>query len=351
MSALFALWSLTGFVLEVPSGALADATSRRALLVVAQLLTAAAFAVWVLAPSFAAFALGFALWGVAGALQSGALEALAYEELGHAGAAERYAEVMGRATGLGTLSATLAIGLAAPALALGGFALVGAVSVAACLGAAAVAATLPEHRERRARGGGERAKWVRPAVAEVRARPAVRAAVLLVAAVAAVWGSLEEYTPLLAAGTGVGDAAVPLLVLVVCLGVSAGGALGGRAARLTNAGVAVLLAGGAVALAAGALTKEPAGFALVAAAFAAFQAATIAADARLQHAIAGDARATVTSLASLATEAVVLAVFAAYAAGSAVASHATLFAVLAAPYLVVAGLLARPARRARAAER
>jgi len=82
VSALFALWSLTGFVLEVPSGALADATSRRALLVVAQLLTAAAFAVWVLAPSFAAFALGFALWGVAGALQSGALEALAYEELG-----------------------------------------------------------------------------------------------------------------------------------------------------------------------------------------------------------------------------------------------------------------------------
>ncbi len=76
VSALFAVWSVVGFALELPSGALADATSRRALLVVAQLLTAAAFAVWVLEPSFAAFAAGFVLWGTAGALQSGALEAL-----------------------------------------------------------------------------------------------------------------------------------------------------------------------------------------------------------------------------------------------------------------------------------
>ena len=44
VSALFVLWSATGIVLEVPSGALADAVSRRALLVVAPLVGAAGYA-------------------------------------------------------------------------------------------------------------------------------------------------------------------------------------------------------------------------------------------------------------------------------------------------------------------
>ncbi len=344
---LFAVWSVVGFALELPSGALADATSRRALLVVAQLLTAAAFAVWVLVPSFAAFAAGFVLWGTAGALQSGALEALTYDELDHLGAADRYAGVIGRMTACGTVSATAAIGLAAPVLAAGGFAAVGAASVAACLAAAVVAAGLPERRgptdgDGSAAPGPGVGAVLRAGVAEVRARPAVRAAVLLVAAVTAVWGSLDEYVPLLADATGVDAANVPLLFGLVYLGVTLGGVLGGRVARLSRRGLAGVLVAGALALAAGALAGSPAGFAGVAAGFCAFQAATVAADARLQAAIEGPSRATVTSLAGLATEALVLAVFAAYGLGSAVATDAQLFAALAATYLVVAAVLARP---------
>lgn len=80
VSALFVIWSLTGLTLEVPSGALADAVSRRALLVVAPLLGATGYGLWVAVPSFWAFAAGFILWGVRGALASGSLEALVYEE-------------------------------------------------------------------------------------------------------------------------------------------------------------------------------------------------------------------------------------------------------------------------------
>ena len=86
VSALFVLWSATGIVLEVPSGALADAVSRRALLVVAPLVGAAGYALWVAIPSFWAFAAGFVLWGVRGALVSGSLEALVYTELDARGA-------------------------------------------------------------------------------------------------------------------------------------------------------------------------------------------------------------------------------------------------------------------------
>ncbi|GAB2854079.1 hypothetical protein GCM10027074_21250 [Streptomyces deserti] len=91
ISSLFALWSLTSLVVEVPSGAWADAVSRRLLLCLGPLLSAAAFALWVLAPSYEAFALGFVLWGVGEALGSGALEALVYDELDRLGAAGRYA--------------------------------------------------------------------------------------------------------------------------------------------------------------------------------------------------------------------------------------------------------------------
>src|SRR3954447_17917777 len=43
---LFALWSVTAFVAEVPTGALADHWSRRGSLLLAGCLQAAAFALW-----------------------------------------------------------------------------------------------------------------------------------------------------------------------------------------------------------------------------------------------------------------------------------------------------------------
>ncbi|MGW1275007.1 MFS transporter, partial [Streptomyces sp. NPDC002491] len=133
MSSLFVLWSLTGVLLEVPSGAWADAVSRRLLLWTGPLLGAAGFALWVLFPSYWAFAAGFVLWGARGALGSGALEALVYEELDLAGAADRYAVVMGRAHAVGQGAVLAATGLAGPVFAVGGYPAVGAASVLACL--------------------------------------------------------------------------------------------------------------------------------------------------------------------------------------------------------------------------
>ena len=346
ISSLFAIWSITGLALEIPSGVWADATSRRLLLVTGPLLRGAGFALWIIAPSYEAFALGFVLWGIDGALQSGALEALVYEELDRLGAAARYAQLIGRASAAGTLASAAAIGLAAPVFAAGGFAAVGAASVLACLAAAAIAATFPEHRSQADERSDDRLSAymaiLRTCLAEVRSDPSLRAALLLVPAVAAIWGALDEYLPLLAIDTGVSAATVPLLFLVVYVGVAAGGLLGGPASRLTRQALAVLLAAAASALAIGALSGLPSGFVLIAAAFCAFQAVQVVVDARLQDAIDGSARSTVTSLASLATELLVLGVFTGYAAGSAVATDATLFACFATVYVVVAAAILHP---------
>jgi len=344
ISALFAIWSLAGFVLEVPSGVWADAVSRRLLLALAPLLSGAGYALWVLAPSFEMFALGFVLWGAQGALQSGAFEALVYEELEHRGAAPAYATVIGRATACGTAASAVAMGLAAPVFAAGGYEAVGAASVLACALAALVGWSLPEHRAATPGGapsvpGAGPAAILRRGVGEVRSSAQVRRALVAVAAVTAVWGSLDEYLPLLAVEAGASVASVPLLGLLVYAGVATGGLLGGVAGRLTTRGlrVAVLLA--AAALAAGALARTPAGFALIAVAFALFQAVQIAVDARLQDAIEGGARSTVTSVAGLTTEVGVVAVFAAYGIGSGLTTHATLFALAAGTYLLTSRVI------------
>ncbi len=343
-------------MLEVPSGIWADAVSRRLLLALAPLLSGAGYALWVLAPSYEAFALGFVLWGAQGALQSGALEALVYEELERDGAEDRYPRLMGRATALGTIAAGVATGLAAPVFAAGGFEAVGAASVLVCAVAAVVGASLPEHRRARPMAGGAEAgaeateepaglrafaAIVGDGARELRRSRALRGAVLLVPAVVTVWGSLDEYLPLLATESGAAARDVPLLALLVYAGMAAGGVLADRVSRLRGRGIATVLAAAATLLAAGALAGTPAGFALIALAFAGFQAVTVVVDARLQAAIEGRARSTVTSLAGLLTEVATIATFVVYGAGSAVASHALLFAACAAAYLLVAPFAAR----------
>jgi MFS family permease len=78
LAELGVLLSMQGFVmlgLELPTGGLADAVGRRPLLLVASALAVASTCVFLLASSFAVFALAIALQGVFRALDSGPLEA------------------------------------------------------------------------------------------------------------------------------------------------------------------------------------------------------------------------------------------------------------------------------------
>lgn len=381
-SSLFVIWSLTGLVLEVPSGALADTVSRRLLMFAGPLLTAVGFGLWVLFPSYWVFALGFVLWGVRGALISGSAEALVYESLAHHGAADRYAHVMGRATSIGVLANVTAIGLAIPVFALGGYGAVGAASVLACLATAVTALAFHEHRgaptpEQAApveavsthdhrtglsgaggsgvgvatggpREGGadpadmeeedDRSYWhvLKDGLAEARGDRRVARGLVLVAVLTAVWGALEEYVPFLGTEAGIPEKGIPVAVLVVWLGATAGGLLAGRARRLRPRAFGAVIAVAAAALAGGALSGHPAGFALIVVAFGLFQMADVVADARLQDSITGPSRATVTSVASLGSGLVTLAVYGFYGAVAGLLSNGLVFALLCVPYLVLA---------------
>jgi predicted MFS family arabinose efflux permease len=245
---------------------------------------------------------------------------------------------MGHARAAGLVAVVAAMALAGPVLTLGGYSAVGAASVLACLLAAATATRLPEQPPPATRSG----SWtttLRAGLAEARADRSVRTALLLVPAVGAVWGALDEYTPLLVQGTGVAEHTVPYLLLMIWATTTTGSLLAGACSRLSQNGLAVLLAGAALALAAGATLRTPAGLLLVAIAFAGFQLATVLADARLQARIDDQRRATLTSLASLGTDIATVVVYAAYTAVTSATSHHAAFAWAALPYLVTALLI------------
>jgi predicted MFS family arabinose efflux permease len=320
---------------EVPSGALADRWSRRGALVLAGVLQAAAYALWLAAPGFPGFAAGLVVWGVGGALVSGAFEALLHDGLTAAGAGDQFGRVYGWVNAVDLLVQVPTALMAAALFASGGYAAVGWASIATCLAGSALAASFPEAP--RGTDDDDPGWWptLRAGVGEAAGRPAVRAAVVLVVLLGGV-DAVEEYFPLLARDWGVPEPLTPLAVLGIPVAGAAGAALGGRAASWPPRAVAAALATAGAALVAAALVAVPVGLAAVAAGYALYRLVLVVAETRLQEAITGPARATVTSVAGVGVELAALAVFAGYAVGGLV--------LLAAAVLVLAAALPRLVR-------
>ncbi len=343
---MFAIWSVTSFLFEVPSGAWADVVDRRLLLVLSAPIYAAGFATWILWPTYLGFALGFVLWGLSSALMSGTFEALLYDELSSLKATEAYAGLVGWAN-TAALAATLAAtAAAAPLHAWGGYAAVGWVSVGVALVHGALAWALPPARkveeadETRAFDGG--ATFFRRYVQMLRAgvqEASSRAPVLhLLVIAAALYGltAYDEYFPLVAGEAGASTDQAALLVALTVVGQLGGSALAGRMSSVSRRGMTTIVATSGLLIAAGALARHPAGFVAIAAGYGLMESATIVAEAKLQDVISGPARATVTSLSGVAAEVGAVAIYATVAAGASWLAVSTLLAIVTLPALGVA---------------
>ncbi|MGN6576439.1 MAG: MFS transporter [Nocardioides sp.] len=362
VSTLFVVWSVAAFVFEVPSGAWADTVDRRSLLLVSSLVHAGGFACWVLFPGYAGFAAGFVLWGLSSALMSGTFEALVFEELDGAGQAASYPRLMGHAHALAMTANLLATVSAAPLMAWGGYALVGWTSVAIAVVQAALALTFPRRGRPRAHAVHDLAvqteriavryvAMLRAGVREASGATDVRRAVLIAAAVVGA-SAYDEYFPLVARHHGVAAGTVPWLIGLVVLGQVVGTVLAGRTAAMRGKWMGWLLLGAALLISAGALVAPPLGFVAIAVGYGLLNNAMVVSEARIQAVITGPARATVTSVAGLATEVVALAVYVSFAATAATVSVPAQVAALGVPLALVA-LLARrrlPAPRPQSGE-
>jgi MFS family permease len=374
ISILFAIWSAVSILAEVPTGALADRYSRRGALVVAGVAQALGYVCWILLPGFPGFAAGFVLWGLGGALISGAREALLYDGLSAAGAQRQYATVNGWVVAAGLAAELPSAVLATVLFAVGGFTLVGWASVGVCLGAALVASQLPEpprvvdnpgphdHFGDRgdpgepgvpgdpgAPGGFDDLGFpgdlgdshdlgylatLRAGISEAATRPALRG-VLVAAALLGGFDALEEYFPLITAGQGIPTGAVPLAMLPIGLAGALGAALAGAANRLRNLSLAFVLAGSMLLLGAAGPTRNPIGIVAVALFYGLYRAVLAVVDARLQARVRSGSRATVTSVAGLGVDFASFGLYAAWSLGE-VRLVAALGAVIAAslPYLL-----------------
>ncbi|MEU7139449.1 MFS transporter [Nocardia sp. NPDC046473] len=378
ISSLFAIWSTTAFLLEVPSGAWADTVSRRALLVLSGVLLTAGFALWTLVPNYLGFALGFVLWGAAGALVSGTFEALLYDDLAARAEQSAYARILGYTRAASETAVVVGIVAATPLYLWGGYALIGWSSVGFAALHTVIAMSLPSapkvvsaadideledaattpatgslpdksasmpdclatERNRnvttdglaRAVSGDARVGTARPfaryltmlktGVGEaIRVRTA-RNGVLLGALLFGIT-AFDEYFALLAESVGVATAVVPLLVGLTVLGSLGGALLAGRTEGMSGRTMAIAVGLGGVlflggALVAGLAAHQPSavyvltglGFTAIGCSYGIVYNAGVVAGARLQDAIEGPARATVTSVSGLLGEVVALAVFA-----------------------------------------
>jgi len=97
VAVLIALWSAFTIVFEIPSGILADRWNRRNMLAIASVLQGLCFIIWFFSHTFFMFALGFAIWAIAGSFTSGTEESLIYDNLKSDGREEDFTEVYGKA--------------------------------------------------------------------------------------------------------------------------------------------------------------------------------------------------------------------------------------------------------------
>lgn len=87
---------LTSMVLDIPTGAFADLYGRKKSVIVASFFNFLAISLLLLGSSFPWFLIGFSLWGVGLAFNSGVEQALLYELLAKIGKSELFTRHMGR---------------------------------------------------------------------------------------------------------------------------------------------------------------------------------------------------------------------------------------------------------------
>ncbi len=288
-------WSVTSFVLQVPSGVIADRWSRRQILAWAQLARGAGFGVWLLYPHLWGFLAGLLLWGVKTAFTSGTFEALLYDELKAEGRAQDYIRIFGRTRAIqsgGVLLAALGAAVAAR-FGYGAMLIASLASVALCF---AAALSLP--RAPRALVAGERSylAHLRLGLAASFREPAVLSILVFSAIVLALGAALEEFWPIFGVKVGLSRSIIAVFVgaqngVEVLVSLAAY-----RLSGLPTRGFYALFAVGGLVLAAAAGLFTPSAMLLLALYSGLMKLVAVVFEGRLQHLIPSDQRATIGSV-------------------------------------------------------
>lgn len=335
ISLLFIVWSATAFMLEVPSGAIADKFSRKYVLMIATLFQSAAFACWLIRPDFWGFLLGFLLWGINSALASGTQEALIYDELKRVGAEKQYAKVTGRTETL-ELVGTIGAGFIAAVLANSGYPMLLTLSILGVLISTMALAFLP--RARAIESTGETAYWSYLSEGVRLAFSKRKILFLLVfMGIVAGLGAVDEYYDLLFNEQGMSNSMIALWMGIVFSFGAAGSLLAHRleGKRLPLAGGIIVWAG---LLSLAAMLPAPFGPIAIGLHVGMFYVVKVLFNAYLQQELTDKNRATATSVGGFLSEGGALISFGVFAVVAGAHNYATAFQVMAG-VIAVAGVM------------
>jgi len=198
ISILLALWSLPVVVLEIPSGILSDRWSRRGMIIIASVLKALCFLLWLIFPSFLFFALGFLCWGVSEAFASGSEEALLFDSLMLKGKSDSFESVYARGAAASSIAVAISCFSGGFIAQMFGFELVLSLSILSCIATVMIALSFKEINLNCAQRQQSSSCILREALQHILHTPHVLAMAALLVLPIALGGILDEYDPLIA---------------------------------------------------------------------------------------------------------------------------------------------------------
>lgn len=213
ISSLFAIWSITSFALEIPSGSLADKFPRKNILLLGTLAKLIGFSLWLFVPNYWGFLVGFVLWGVKASFTSGTREALVYDELQRAKSLNLYTKVMGRMESFSILG-MIAAGFGASVLAGRGYGLILVLSLVAIVISGVILALFPDVPSVKSTMETRYIEYLKEGVKIVFKKPVLLFFVLSLGILTGL-GAADEYFSLIFRDKGLTNSAIALWLAVI----------------------------------------------------------------------------------------------------------------------------------------
>ena len=293
ISLLFIIWSISAIIFEIPSGAWADRYSRRNLLIMSEVLTGIGFLSWFCFQNFTGFAIGFVLWGGAMAITSGTFQALLYDELTAQSQQKSYARILGKTESLSFLAIYLTTLGAAVALQ-NGYALIVVLSLATKIIAVISLLLLPNVKARKSVSESITV-LIRRGAKLAFSNPQVIKVFVIGGFLGVIFETLREYDALFLKDLGIPDASIPLIFALMGPATVIGSYVAYKLELWKEWLLMLFLIMSGSSLVLASYAPIIAGIALLSLFLFSMKALNTVYAARLQHAIDGNLRATVTS--------------------------------------------------------
>jgi len=201
ISVLLMVWAGTSFLLEVPSGVIADRYSRKNILFGAELVRIVGYAFWLLMPNFLGFLIGFVLWGIKSAFTSGTFEALVYDELKINNEEHKYIKIQGVVQSLHYIAYIFA-GIGASLAISFGYSFVLLISMVSLFISSLSIFLLPKAKISQSTGEKRYFKLLREGLDFSMKTPSVLSIMIFITLAQALFGALDEYWSIFANQSG-----------------------------------------------------------------------------------------------------------------------------------------------------